>query len=391
MKTFSGRTVLSKSIKSGKKIMIVCGESSGDLHGAYLVKELFLQSPKSSIFGIGGKNMRREGFSAFLKSEDLSFMGITDVIANYGVISEAKKTAEFLIREEKPELLILIDYPGFNLRLAEYAKKRKIKVLYYISPKIWAWNMKRIKKIKENTDHVALILPFEKEIYNSNGIDSTFVGNPLLDYEIPEKKIRDFQKIKESPVIGLLPGSRPGEVKRHLELLLESAVLTSKEFRKPQFIISSACMEEKELLSSKVHEYRDLINIKIENNSVYNIFEKADFLVAASGTVTLEAAVSGVPMIIIYRVSPITYFAGRMLVKTPFIGLASIIAGKEVIPELIQGDAAPEKIKDHVLYHLKNEEVYNKMIKDLRDVKHKLGEKGVAKRTAELAIKLAGN
>lgn len=384
-------TDLAKHDLNKKKIMIVCGESSGDLHGANLVKELYKKDKNLFLFGIGGKLMRREGFSAFFKSEALSFMGITDVIKNHKIISKAKKICEFAIKDMKPDLLVLIDYPGFNLRLAKFAKKKGVKVLYYISPKIWAWNLKRIKKIKAFTDHVALILPFEKDLYDSNGISSTFVGNPLVDYDIPKKEVRVFDEIKRSPTIGLLPGSRPGEVKRLLKSLLESAVLISDDFETSDFIVSFACDEEKDFFYSTIKDYSDLINIRVEDKSVYNIFKESDFLIAASGTVTLEAAISGIPMIIIYKVSAMTYHVGKMLVNTPYIGLASIIAGKEVIPELIQEDCDPEKIKSCVNYYLKEEDIYKKMVKDLNDVKDMLGKKGVSKRTALIAMDMIEN
>lgn len=373
---------------SPEKIMMICGESSGDLHGAGLVRELFKKNPKFKIFGIGGRLMRREGFGAVLKSEDLSFMGISDVISNYGIISDAKKAMEFLIEEEKPDLLILIDYPGFNLRIAKFAKKHGIKVLYYISPKIWAWNMKRIHKIKEFVDHMALILPFEKEIYDAHEIESTFVGNPLMDYNIPEKNIRDFHEIKSAPIIGLLPGSRPGEVKRHIDVLLKSAEKISSEIENAKFIVSFACEEEREFLSNKLYEYKNQIDIRVEDKSVYNVFEESDFLIAASGTVTLEAAASGVPMVIIYKVSNLTYAAGKTFVKTPYIGLASIIAGREIVPELIQRRANPNLISHTVLSYLEDEEMYGKMVEDLKEVKNQLGEKGVSLKTAELGLGL---
>jgi lipid-A-disaccharide synthase len=375
------------SLKS-TKIMIVCGESSGDLHGSFLVSELFKIEPELNLFGIGGKKMREQGFSAFFKSEDLSFMGITDVLANLKIISSAQKSAKNAVKDFKPDLLILIDYPGFNLKLAEFAKKHSTKVLYYISPKFWAWNFKRIKKIKKFTDHVALIFPFEKKIYDEFNIASTFVGNPLLDYAIKQKQPRPFSEISLSPVIGLLPGSRKGEVRKHLEIMLESAFLISKEFEKIKFVVSFACPGEEDFFYSALKKYEGLIDIEVETGSVYRVFEKTDFLIAASGTVTLEAAVAGVPMLIMYKVSNITYFAGRLLVKTPYIGLASIIAQKEVVPEFIQNDAEPEKLKDAVTYYLKEEDVYNKMLSDLKEVKEKLGENGVAKRTAQLALEM---
>ncbi|MCB9480452.1 MAG: lipid-A-disaccharide synthase [Desulfobacteraceae bacterium] len=376
------------SLKS-KKIMIVCGESSGDLHGANLVLELFRLCPGCKIFGIGGRRMRREGFSAFFKSEDLSFMGITDVAYNLKVISEAKKMAQYAIKDLNPDILILIDYPGFNLRLAEFAKKNKTKVLYYISPKFWAWNSKRIEKIKKFTDHSALIFPFEKNIYDEFDIPSTFVGNPLLDYEIPEKKNRKFAEISAAPVIGMLPGSRKGELKRHLKIMLETAVLISREFEKVKFIVSFACSGEEDFFYSMLKKYTDIIDIEVEEGSVYRVFEKADFLVAASGTVTLEAAVAKIPMVIMYKVSSLTYFAGKLLIKTPFIGLASIIAGREVVPEFIQNDANPEKIKNAVVYYLREEDVYLKMINDLNEVRAMLGSNGVAKRVAKIALNMA--
>ncbi|MDY0359914.1 MAG: lipid-A-disaccharide synthase [Desulforegulaceae bacterium] len=373
------------SLKS-KKIMIVCGESSGDLHGANLVLELFRLCPKCKIFGIGGKKMRREGFSAFFKSEDLAVMGITDVVSNLKIISEAKKMAQHAIKDFNPDLLILIDYPGFNLRLAEFASKNKTKVLYYISPKFWAWNSKRIEKIKKFTNHSALIFPFEKKIYDEFKIPSTFVGNPLLDYEIPEKKNKDFSKISKAPVIGLLPGSRKGELKKHLGTMLETAVLVSREFEKIKFVVSFACSGQEDFFYSILKKYSNIIDIEVEEGSVYRLFEKSDFLIAASGTVTLEAAIAKIPMIIMYKVSSLTYFAGKLLIKTPFIGLASIIAGREVVPEFIQNDASPEKIKNAVVYYLREKDAYLKMINDLSEVKSMLGSPGVAKRAAKIAL-----
>ncbi|MBF0413993.1 MAG: DUF354 domain-containing protein [Desulfamplus sp.] len=402
-------------MKKEKHIMIIAGEPSGDLHGASLIKELRKKDRSLIITGIGGELMEQAGMRLFFHIKDLSAMGVTEVIMQFKRIKEAFDLFREKVFFERPALLILIDYPGFNLKAAAYAKKIKVSVLYYITPKVWAWNRSRLKKIKQYVEHAALIFPFEDSIFKKENIPATYVGNPLLDY-YSEFYPETSQSQKKTPciigsptVIAILPGSRESEISKLLETMLKSAILINQGLahdindafiacdrdrgincekkRNVQFLLSAAS-------SVNIHKFNKILEPYNKNNmfevvrgNPTELFRRCDLLIAASGTVTLEAAICGIPTVIVYKTSPLTYFLAKNFVRISYIGLPNIIAKYSILPELIQNDATPEKISEQVLSML-NPETLASIRKRLLMMTKCLGAAGASERTAKLAIKM---
>ncbi|MBF0228958.1 MAG: lipid-A-disaccharide synthase [Desulfamplus sp.] len=406
-------------MKDKKHIMIIAGEPSGDLHGANLIKELinrnkangvddsFANHQSLTITGIGGDLMEDAGMRLFFHIKELSAMGVTEVLKQFKQIKQAFDLFRKKITLEKPDLLILIDYPGFNLKAAEYAKKNKIKVLYYITPKVWAWNSSRLKKIKKYVDHAAIIFPFEQTIFKKAEIPAIYVGNPLLDCYREVKREKELSKSPNNSdllpplTIGLLPGSRESEIANLLEIMLQSAIIINNlaksvinNLNNIRFIVSAASSVNINKFNKILEPYNQ-VNINTQGDNIFEvvrgdpteIFRRSDFLIATSGTVTLEAAICGVPMVIIYKTSPFTYFLAKKFVKIPYIGLPNIVANCPIVPELLQNDATPEKIAKHVLSMLNPEKLASTK-KRLLMMKRYLGDAGAAERTAKLAIKM---
>ncbi|MBF0573537.1 MAG: lipid-A-disaccharide synthase [Desulfamplus sp.] len=394
-------------MKKEKHIIIIAGEPSGDLHGASLISELKKTNPYLVITGIGGELMQQAGMELFFHIKELSAMGVTEVLKQFKQIKQAFDLFRKKITLEKPDLLILIDYPGFNLKAAEYAKKNKIKVLYYITPKVWAWNSSRLKKIKKYVDHAAIIFPFEQTIFKKEKIPATYVGNPLLDFYREVKREKELSKSLNNSnlltqlTIGLLPGSRESEIANLLQIMLQSAIIINNRAKSVinnlnniRFIVSAASSVNINKFNKILEPYNQA-NINTQDDNIFEvirggpteIFRCSDLLIAASGTVTLEAAICGLPMVIIYKTSPITYFLAKKIVKIPYIGLPNIVANYPIVPELLQNDATPEKIAKHVLSMLNSEKLAS-INKRLLMMKRYLGNAGASKRTAKLAIKM---
>ncbi|MBW2599014.1 MAG: lipid-A-disaccharide synthase [Deltaproteobacteria bacterium] len=368
-------------------IMIVAGEASGDLHGANLVRAMHNINPDLCFYGVGGERMKKAGVSLIAHSSEMAVMGITEVLPRLGFILKVRRELKKSLRQSRPALLILIDYPGFNLSLAKFARENGIKVFYYISPKVWAWRKKRIYALEKYVDRMALILPFEEQVYEEVDLDARFVGNPLLDtvkrkYTRGEA-LKKFGLRENLTTIALLPGSRKGEVTKLLPEMLEMAKILKDRIPAIQFVLPLADT----LSPDFVHGLTDRsgVDFRIIEENVYDVVGLSDIAVVASGTATLETAILGVPMIIVYRVSPLTYLIGRVVVNVDNIGLVNIIAGKTVVPELIQGDANPEKMADEVYDILTSGSRMDEMKKDLLDVSKKLGDPGASERTALLA------
>ena len=392
--------IQNKIKKQNRHIMIVAGEPSGDLHGTNLIRCLKKRDADLVISGIGGEGMEKEGMELFFSMEHLSAMGVTEVLSQFRAIKNAFNLLRRRICQDSPDLLILIDYPGFNLRAAAFAKKMGVRVLYYITPKVWAWKRSRIKKIKAHVDHAALIFPFEIPIFKKENIPHTFVGHPLMDIydEFLIKKDEHNMNVSgmnasgmnasgKNPMIGLLPGSRHSEIDAHLELMLRGARLMKQSCTKIRFLVSAASSVDQKQFDNILKPYNDDNLFTVVQGAPQTLFKQCDFLVAASGTVTLEAAICGVPMVIIYRMSGISYQLARRFVKLSHVGLANIIMGREVIPELLQDDATPEKIAGTTLKLLESGSL-KKMHRDLVQVRALLGGPGAALRTAYIALDL---
>jgi lipid-A-disaccharide synthase len=379
--------VLFKQNGQKKCVMITAGEASGDLHGGNLVRALRKMDESIFFCGVGGDQLRSAGVRTIVDYSELAVMGVTEVVSRLPVIFKALTTVKRALKSLKPDLVILIDFADFNLKVAAVAKKLGIPVLYYITPKVWAWRPNRVKKIKRLTDHAAVILPFEEQFFRSRGMHATFIGHPLLDVQYAETGATP-DKSSGTKTIGLLPGSRRSEIEKHLPILLESASIMSDKNRGLTFLVSVAPSADTTFMNEmlKAHKKPDLF--ELVDGGVERIFAQADFLVAASGTVTLEAALYGVPMIIIYKMSSFSYWLARKLVKVDYAGLANLIAGKEVVPELLQSDANPENIANVVCGFLDSDEKTREMKKNLLSIREKLGGTGASERTAVIAFNM---
>ncbi|MCP4683280.1 MAG: lipid-A-disaccharide synthase, partial [Desulfobacterales bacterium] len=272
-----------------KRVMIITGEASGDLHGGNLVKAIKAKEPSVSFTGIGGDGLRTQGVNILYDIKDLSVSGFTEVFSSLPSIFKALGMVKSFLEGSRPDLLIVIDFAEFNLRVATYAKKYNIPVVYYIPPKIWSWRTYRVKKIKERVDHVAVILPFEADFFNAHGVSARYVGNPLLD-DYPQPV--PWENKPTAPVIGLLPGSRKSEITQHLPILLDAAQLIQKKIKDATFMLSLAPSADRNYVEGLVASHGGNISIELVSDNVRSIFDKATFLVAASGTVTLEATLA---------------------------------------------------------------------------------------------------
>lgn len=374
-----------------KCIMIVAGEASGDLHGSKLVREMRKRNRDLFFSGIGGRALKQAGVRILVDASELSVVGITEVFSKISGICKAMAIGKRLLKSLRPDLLILIDFPDFNLHLAGTAKKLAIPVLYYISPQIWAWRPGRVNKIGKRVDHMAVILPFEEAFYRKHNVPATFVGHPLLETDRSSNTPISLQEADPVPVIGLLPGSRDGEVSRHLPVMLEAAKILSRRMKNVRFLISLAPSIEKNDAKTIIERMSADLKFELETDDVRNVFEKAKIVVAASGTVTLEAAISGVPMVIVYKVSRLSYWLGRAMIQVKNIGLVNLIAGKQIVPELVQNDASPEKIADRVDGMLSDPIGLEKMKNELLGIRNLLGHAGASGRTADIAVNLLKN
>jgi len=373
-------------------IMVLTGEPSGDLHAGHLVKEIKQRNTQIYFSGIGGPHLEKMKVDLFYNIEQLSAMGITEVIMQLGQIKKAFDLFKEKLKTNTPDLIILVDYPGFNLKAAQFAKEHyKIKILYYITPKVWAWKKSRLKKIKKYADHAALILPFEEKIFKKAGISATYVGNPLMD-EYPESLSKPFlrstltlSKEKTRLIIGLLPGSRNAEINSLLDVMIQTACLIHQENRDTLFLISHAPSIKREQIETKIEKYENHPVFKIFEGPVKEIFIQSDLVIAASGTVTLEAALCCVPTIIIYKLSAISHAIAKLMIKIKYAGLANIIVNEEVMPELLQKDATPEKISRKAFYMLDHLNFFQDRLQPVRIL---LGKTGASKQAAGIAINM---
>lgn len=371
-----------------KNIMIIAGEASGDHHGARLVNAMEMEKNNLVFCGIGGKSMKKAGVKILVDAAELSVVGITEVFAKFPTIFKALAVAKRLLKSLNPDLLILIDYPDFNLRVAVAAKKMHIPVLYYISPQIWAWRQGRVKKIGKIIDHMAVILPFEEIFYTEHDIPVTFVGHPLLDSFSDLSKI--FCKVEKSgqQIIGLLPGSRNSEITKLLPVMLESAVLLQEKFSDIKFILSIAPTVNKQYVEEATEKFSSIINLGLNVGPVIKVLEKSRLVITASGTVTLETAISGTPMIIVYKVSPVSFMLGKLMIKVDNIGLVNLIAGKTLVPELIQNEASPQNITATACRMLDDPILMEDIRNELLKIKNILGGPGASLEVAKIALNM---
>jgi lipid-A-disaccharide synthase len=376
-----------------KKILIVAGEASGDLHGSKLVSALLSLQPELEIYAVGSELMRQAGAKVLIDSSTLAVVGITEVLGQLPNIFKAYRALKNFIKEEDLRLLILIDFPDFNLRLAKVAQRAKIPVLYYISPQVWAWRKGRVPKIARLVNKMAVILPFEVDLYQEAGLEAEFVGHPLLDIisSGQENLGEERGKIeKGNPFIALLPGSRLKEVKTLLPAMLEAAKIIFAQKSTAKFILPIAPSIPRAEIE-KILPASFEVPLTLMENQAYRAMARADLIILASGTATLEAAIFQKPMIIVYQVSLLSYIIGKALIKVRWVGLVNIIAGKKIVPELLQGDVQGGLIAAEALKILEDEHYRKEMLINLAEVKQKLGAPGAARRVAQMALQMIGN
>lgn len=362
------------------KYYLVAGEASGDLHGANLMKALKNADPEASFRYFGGDKMQAEGGVLVKHYADMAFMGFTEVLLNLRTILKNLKSCKADVMSHQPDVLILIDFPGFNLKVAEYAKQQGIKVCYYISPKVWAWNQKRVLKIKKVVDKLFCILPFEVAFYKKWDMDIDYVGNPLLDEIaafIPDPDFRIKNEIEDKQIIALLPGSRKQEIERLLPVMIS---LTSF-FPTQQFIIAGAPNFDATYYASFIGEK----SIKLLFGKTYDLLHVSHAAVVASGTATLETALFHVPQVVVYKGGAISIAIARMLIKIRFISLVNLIMDREVVQELIQEQCNSETLVS-VVQGLITGEKRDKMLSDYAQLSEIMGAPGASARTAGLIL-----
>lgn len=370
--------------------MIIAGEASGDIYGADLVREALLLNPDIHFFGIGGERMRERGVKTLVDSSDMAVVGLVEVVKHFNVIASAFLNLRNIILSDPPDLLVLIDYPGFNLRLARVAKNKGVKVLYYISPQIWAWRQGRVKKIARLVDHMAVILPFEAPFYERAALPVTFVGHPMQDL-VDVSMTRDEAAVSfgldpARKIIGLFPGSRRNEIDRLLPVIIGSALLLKQRFPDIQFLLPLAST----LIADEITPQLTAagLDVSITRERLHDLIRACDAVVTVSGTITLEIALVGTPMVIIYKLSPLTYQLAKRLIKVDNIGLCNIVAGETIVKELIQDDAEPEPIMTEICGILADQ-AYNASIREkLAQVRSKLGCGGASRNVAKLMFSM---
>jgi lipid-A-disaccharide synthase len=370
-----------------KEIMLVVGEASGDAHGAHLVDALHKRDAALKIYGVAGERLQRTDFETLFSVAQLTGMGLVELFGNLGNLWRAYRLLKRVLTERRPDLLVLIDFPDFNLRLARIAKSLRIPVLYYVSPQIWAWRKGRVRQIARWVDQMAVIFPFEVGFYERYGVKATFVGYPLLDSVKPnENREVTLRRIGLDPnktTIALLPGSRHGEVSRHLPVMRDAAVHLNREKAMQFFCVCASTIDEAKVAATLATSG---LQIPVVRERRYDAIHSADLVWAASGTATLESALLGRPMIIVYRLSWLTYAVARLLVRVEHIGMVNLICGERVMPELIQSDVNPKRIAAESRLLLENPEIRSRIKAKLAQLRERLGGSGAAERVADLAF-----
>ncbi len=379
--------MLQESNSPQKCVMIVAGEASGDMHGANLVRQMRSQAGDSLFFcGVGGQAMRSAGVKIVIDASQLSVVGITEVIRKLPEIFAGMSATKRIVLSGLPDLLILVDFPDFNLRLAAVAKRMGIPVFYYIAPQVWAWRQGRVRTIRKLVDRMAVILPFEEEFFTSHGVPATFVGHPLLDVE--KSSHTTTVSNRDGPVVGLLPGSRPGEVERHLPIMMKAAAMIGKSRDDITFLVSCAPSVPIEHVARITEPFEGRARFALVAGGAGEVLGQSTLVVTASGTVGLETALYGVPMVVIYRVSLVSYLLARALVRIKNISLVNLIAGREIVPELIQGNASAGNIAGQILQMVGDGKVLEEARRNLAMVREKLGGPGASARAAQIALGL---
>lgn len=378
------------SVNKRYRVLFSAGESSGDQHAANMFLELKKHRPEIQGFGMGGAKMAQAGIDIRYDSGAIGVIGVIEVLKHYGEIRRALKLMQQLTSAERPDLLVCVDYKEFNLKLARYAKKCGIKVLFYVGPQVWAWRPGRVKTYGRATDMMAVIFPFEPPYYEAEQVPVRYVGHPSVDKVHPKRsKSEDltlFNLDANQPIVGILPGSRANEINRLLPVMLKAAEQLKVQFPDVQFLLPQADSVSDELLQSYLNQSE--LMITVVKHQPYDVIQCCNVVMTTSGTATLEIALLGIPMVITYKLSPFTYYLGRLLVNIPFIGLPNIVFGKAIIKELIQHAASPENLVKELILVLTDITYAEQMRDNLEQVKQKLGAGGGSQNMADLALEI---
>ena len=373
------------------RILISAGEASGDLYAGAVTRGIKQLNPEAEVFGMGGDCLREAGGEVLFDIKDHSLMGFVEVLKKLPDVWKLRNAFINLMEKRKPDVLLTIDYPGFNMRLAKLAKERGINVVYFIAPQVWAWRPGRAADVAKVTDKIACIFPFECDFYKSYGANIEFIGHPLVDTVKPSLSRKEAEELAGKrtghPLILLMPGSREMEIQRLLPVMLGAVKILKQKRPELDFAIPRAATIAKEILEDSVRQAG--LNIRLIEGHNYDVMSVADLAIVTSGTVTLEAAMCGLGCEILYKSSPVSFWIAKRVVKIPNIGLPNIVAGRQIEPELLQDDCTPDKIASTALELLEPER-FAQLQRDLMEVKDKLGEPGAVKRVAELVLRMAG-
>ncbi len=369
-----------------KSILVVAGEVSGDLHAAKVVQEVKSRSPETTFWGIGGDDLRAEGVELLQHTDRMSVMGIVEVARHYRFFKSVLKQVLDEVDQRKPDAALLVDYPGFNLRLAAELKKRGVKVYYYISPKVWAWNKKRIPKMAKVIDRLMVIFPFEVEVFKGTGLQVDFVGNPLVA-QIDEFLSTDLRSLpwQSDRLVALLPGSRRQEIERILPTMLAAAKKLEAQFPDVSFMIATPNGRIEKMVSEQISQCPEKPSrLDVICGNARELMRQAEAAIVTSGTATLETALIGTPHILVYKTSAFTYWFARTVVKISHLGLVNIIAGRTICPELIQQDATPEALSTGTAGLMADTPERQAMLEGYAEVRQLLGAKNAAENVAAI-------
>ena len=367
-----------------KRIYIIAGEASGDAHGAVLMREIAALVSNVQFFGAGGPEMRSIAGSHFMDWTQEAVVGLWDVLVKYPYFREQFYRMYREVRRLEPDIVIFVDYPGFNLRLAHYLRRKQYsgKLIYYISPQVWAWNRSRIPRMAGFLDLMICIFPFEKSLYEASGLRTEFVGHPMVE----ELELLRTDERRNPKLVALLPGSRTREIRRIFPVMLDAAKLLRREDANIQVEASAASERGRELMQKLSHE-SGLSDIPIGLKNAYELMQRAFVGMVASGTATLESSFFRLPIVLIYKVSWFSYIPGRMLIRVNYLGMPNILAGKEIIPEFIQHKAVAGRIADAVRQLCNDPIRRNTMVQEMERVIKLLGEQGAGRRAAEVVVR----
>lgn len=369
-------------------LLIITGEESGDIHGSNLVMEMLNRNQSLQFYGIGGDRMKKAGVDLMYHTRDMAFLGFLEVLEHLPFIRKVYKKLTKSLDEHKPDLVILVDYPGFNIRFAKEAKKRNIPVIYYISPQVWAWNRKRINTIAKRISKMIVLFPFEVELYEAKGVDVSFIGHPLKDIVKPKYSREIFLAQhgldSSQPIVSLLPGSRKQEVEKLLPAMIQGITRLQNTLPQVQAMIARVSNLNEKIYTDILEEKQ----IPLITNETYDVIHHADAALVASGTATLETAILKTPMVILYKITFFSYLLGKALVKLNNFGLVNIVAGKTIVPELLQHQVTGENIADALYPLLTDTKKISAVKKELKRVNSLLGSPGASKRGAEIILKM---